>query len=77
MNKFIRISEFAKQLLLDLKTAQQASQIMQGIMEERSPRISDIAARMPGSRISKLVLICSISVSMLHKFFSVSKSSIQ
>jgi hypothetical protein len=49
MNKFIRISEFAKQMFTDQKTAQQASQIMQGIMEERSPRISDIAARMPGS----------------------------
>jgi len=49
MNKCIRISEFAKQLFADQKTAQQASQIMQGIMEERSPRISDIAASMPGS----------------------------
>ena len=49
MNKFIRISEFAQQMFADQKTAQEASQIMQGIMEERSPRISDIAARMPGS----------------------------
>lgn len=49
MNKCIRISEFAKQMFTDQKTAQQASQIMQGIMDERSPRMSDIAARMPGS----------------------------
>ena len=49
MNKCIRISEFAKQLFTDQKTAQQASQILQGIMDERSPRMSDIAARMPGN----------------------------
>lgn len=49
MNKFIRISEFAKELFTDTKTAEQASQIMNGIMETRSPRVSDIAARMPGS----------------------------
>jgi hypothetical protein len=49
MLKFIRISEFTQQLFRDQKTAQQASEIIQGIMEERSPRISDIAARMQGS----------------------------
>jgi hypothetical protein len=35
-------------LFNDKKTAQQASEIIQGIMEERSPRISDIAASMQG-----------------------------
>lgn len=49
MDKFIRISQFAKQLFADQKVAQQASQIMQGIMEARSPRLSDIAAKMPGN----------------------------
>lgn len=49
MDKFIRISQFAKQLFTDQKVAQQASQIMQGIMEARSPRLSDIAAKMPGN----------------------------
>jgi hypothetical protein len=39
---------FAKQLFSDAHVAQQASQIMQGIMEARSPRLSDIAAHMPG-----------------------------
>jgi hypothetical protein len=39
---------FAKQLFADQKVAQQASQIMQGIMAARSPRLSDIAAQMPG-----------------------------
>jgi hypothetical protein len=39
---------FAKQLFTDPKDAQQASQIMQGIMEARSPRLSDIATHMPG-----------------------------
>jgi len=49
MDKFIRISEFAKELFSDQKTAGQASQIMQGIIEGCSPRLSDIAAKMPGS----------------------------
>jgi hypothetical protein len=49
MNKCIRISEFAKELFTDHKTAEQASEIMKGIMERRSPRVSDIAASMPGS----------------------------
>jgi Transposase DDE domain len=48
MDKCIRILEFAKQLFSDEKTAQQASQIMQGIMVARSPRLSDIASTMPG-----------------------------
>lgn len=49
MNKCIRISAFAKELFSDPKTADQASQIMTGIMQGRSPRLSDIAAHMPGS----------------------------
>ncbi len=49
MNKCIRISEFAKELFVDPKAADHASQIMTGIMSARSPRLSDIAATMPGS----------------------------
>jgi hypothetical protein len=49
MNKSIRITEFAKHLFSDPKVAQQASQILQGIMTACSPRLSDIAASMPGS----------------------------
>jgi hypothetical protein len=48
MDKFIRIFEFAQQLFSDHKTAQQASQIIEGIMEARSPRLSEIAGKMPG-----------------------------
>ncbi len=48
MDKCIRISMFAKQLFADPHVAQQAGQIMQGIMAARSPRLSDIAAKMPG-----------------------------
>jgi hypothetical protein len=48
MNKFIRIFEFTQQLFTDRKTAQQASEIIEGIMEARSPRLSEIAAKMPG-----------------------------
>jgi hypothetical protein len=49
MDKFIRIFEFAHQLFTDEHTAQQASEIIEGIMEARSPRLSDIAARMAGN----------------------------
>jgi len=49
MDKFIRISEFAKQLFTDQTTSQQASEILQGILEANSPRLSDIAAKMPGN----------------------------
>ena len=48
MDKFIRIFEFAQQLFSDHKTANQASQIIAGIMEACSPRLSEIAAKMPG-----------------------------
>ncbi len=49
MDKFTRISEFTDQLFDDQKTSQQASEIIEGILETRSPRISDIASRMKGS----------------------------
>ena len=49
MNKFIRINEFTKHLFADAKVAYQASQIIEGIMDACSPRLSDIAARMPGN----------------------------
>jgi len=49
MKKYIQISEFAKELFPDQKTAVQASQILRGIMERCSPRLSDISASMPGS----------------------------
>jgi hypothetical protein len=49
MEKFIRIFEFAQQLFADGHTAQQASEIIEGIMQARSPRLSDIAARMAGN----------------------------
>ncbi len=48
MNKFTRIPEFVEQVFSDRKTVQQASEIITGILESRSPRISDIAARMAG-----------------------------
>jgi len=48
MNKFIRIYEYAKHLFSDATQAQQASEILQGIMSARSPRLSDIAAHMAG-----------------------------
>jgi hypothetical protein len=50
MNKFIRILKFTQQLFTDEKAARQASQIIEGIMAARSPRLSDIAAHMPGGQ---------------------------
>lgn len=49
MDKFIRIFEFAQQLFADEHSAKQASEIIAGIMKARSPRLSDIAAKMAGS----------------------------
>jgi hypothetical protein len=49
MNKCIRISNFSQQLFSDPKTAQQAGEIMLGIMQACSPRMSEIAAKMPGN----------------------------
>lgn len=48
MDKFIRIREFSEQLFLDPKAARQAGEIMKGIMAACSPRMSEIAAKMPG-----------------------------
>ena len=48
MNKFIRFLKFTEQLYPNGKQARHASEIMEGIMEARSPRLSDIAAHMPG-----------------------------
>ena len=50
MNKFIRIFKFTQQLFTDEQAARQASQIIEGIMAARSPRLSDIAAHMPGGQ---------------------------
>jgi hypothetical protein len=49
MEKFIRIFEFAQHLFVEEHTARQASEIMEGIREARSPRLSDIAVRMAGN----------------------------
>ena len=49
MDKFIRVFEFTQQLFTDEQDARQASEIIEGIMEARSPRLSDIAARMSGN----------------------------
>jgi hypothetical protein len=53
MNKCIRIPDFAEHLFLNPKAVQQASEILEGIMQARSPRLSDIAAHMPGTFSSR------------------------
>jgi len=52
MYKFIPIFEFAKQLFDDQNTTKKASQIMEGILQAQSPRITDIADKMPGKEAS-------------------------
>jgi hypothetical protein len=49
MYKFIPIIEFTKQLFDDQNTAKKASQIMEGVLQAQSPRISDIADKMSGN----------------------------
>jgi hypothetical protein len=49
MDKFIRILKFSEYLFGDQKTARQGSEILAGILEACSPRLSDIASKMPGS----------------------------
>lgn len=49
MDKFIRILDIAQQLFADERAARQASEIIAGIMKARSPRLSDIAAKMAGN----------------------------
>ena len=49
MDKFIRILDFAQQLFTDEHAARQANEIIAGIMKARSPRLSDIAAKMAGN----------------------------
>lgn len=48
MDKCMRISEFLNPLFGRPKTGQQASEIVEGILKARSPRLSDIANAMPG-----------------------------
>lgn len=52
MDKFIRISEFAKQLFTDQSSAQLCNEILQGILEASFLRHSDIAATMPGNEVA-------------------------
>jgi len=49
MYKCIRISEFAKHLFANDKEASKASEIIEGIMTAKSPRISDISDAIPGN----------------------------
>jgi len=48
MDKFTRILEYTQLLFADSVNARHASEILQGILKGRSPRLSDIAAHMAG-----------------------------
>jgi hypothetical protein len=49
MYEFIKISEFARYLFDNEELADKAAHIMEGILEARSPRLSDISQRMRGN----------------------------
>lgn len=49
MDKIIRIFEFAQHLFPDEHSAQQASEIIAGIIKARSTHLSDVAAKMAGN----------------------------
>jgi hypothetical protein len=47
--EFIRVSEFMQHLFDREATAEQAARIVDGILEARSPRLSDVSQRMSGT----------------------------
>ena len=48
MNKFTHLLRFVQQLFDDPDKARKASEIIKGILKARSPRLSEIARKMPG-----------------------------
>ena len=75
MYKFMQILEFAKQLFGDEKSARKASEVIAAILEAQSPRISDIADKMPGNydasykRIQRFMKSEDL-LSVLHQLFN-------
>jgi hypothetical protein len=49
MDKFINFSRFLGYFFDEGKRVQQAARIVKGLMEARSPRLSNIAEKMPGT----------------------------
>ena len=48
MPKYMRIIEFAKELFSNEREIKTASEVIQGILDSKSPRISEVADAMPG-----------------------------
>ncbi|MBT3189218.1 MAG: hypothetical protein HN736_07415 [Anaerolineae bacterium] len=75
MYKFMRILKFAKQLFGDEKSARKASEVIEANLESQSPRISDIADRMPGNydasykRLQRFLKAEDL-LSVLHQLFN-------
>jgi hypothetical protein len=49
MNKFIKISKFMRYLLDDEKLVKKGSEIVGGLLEAQSPRITNISEKMAGT----------------------------
>jgi len=57
MYKFMQIEKFAKVIFDTEVTAKKASKIMEGILQAKSPRISDIADQMKGGEAANYKMI--------------------
>jgi hypothetical protein len=52
MDKFINFSSFVRYLFDDSKMVEQGSKIIRALLEAQSPRLSNIAEKMPGNSAS-------------------------
>ena len=57
MYKFMQIEKFAKVIFDSEQTARKASKIMEGMLQAKSPRISDIADQMEGNEAANYKMI--------------------
>ena len=57
MYKFMQIEKFAKVIFDSEKSAEKASKIMDGILNAKSPRISDVADQMAGNEAANYKMI--------------------
>ena len=57
MYKFMQIEKFAKVIFDSEKAAQKASKIIDGILQAKSPRISDVADQMAGNEAANYKMV--------------------
>ena len=57
MYKFMQIEKFAKVIFDTDRTAKKASKIMEGVLQAKSPRISDVADQMAGNEAANYKMV--------------------